>query len=212
MLRAVLTLVLVGASVAAAGLREPAAAEAQGSRIVDRTMLCAVPTYAGARKVKVGARVGTRSTEQGTVWTARPEAAISDLRGQYLFTWVTAGWPPSAEIGRAVSRTTLLFRTQCRVSQVTVPLSAKGLSGGRPSASSDAYECYTGRRVLIRVRARFRDQARLQRDGFDYLVGRGAVETASILMKSETGRAIAFASVSESGSARLLTRADCLPD
>jgi hypothetical protein len=66
--------------------------------------------------------------------------------------------------------------------------------------------------VLIRVRAAFRNPARLQRDSFDHLVGRGAVEAAAIMLRSETGRAIAFASVSESGSARVLTRADCLPD
>jgi hypothetical protein len=142
-------------AVAAVALALPllaAAADASGRsyvqfRLVDRTLLCATAADPfGDRSIDVGAAPAFDSINQpnrpATATVLTGEAPTAELVG--IATGPFAGRPGGVWINRG----------RCRRVKVAVPLSSTGLPGP-PVRFGKGYDCIVGRRVLVRVRARF---------------------------------------------------------
>jgi hypothetical protein len=93
-----------------------------------------------------------------------------------------------------------------------VPLSARGLSGGAASYFGDRYACPAPRRAYIRVRAIFRTPMSLRLDRRLMLKTDVPVRQASFVVRTESGKPFAYASVNEAGKARLFTSPACVAE
>lgn len=199
----VLTIVLPFQS-AAGG--HPAAASAQ---VIDRTLRCSIPVWAGVRDITVFTQAGVR--ESPSKWKSLAGATISTRGSQVSLFQAAAGAPVPTEFkGLAVFDTTLLIGQACRAATARVPFSARGLDGGAADPFGDTYKCSVPRTVLVHVRATFRAPAFLRRDprsGARFT--RTPVRTSSVAIRTPSGRPVALISVLESGKARLLTSGNC---
>ena len=113
---------------------------------------------------------------------------------------------------------------KCKPATARIPLSAAGLAGGAASAlpgthhvGSDAYECRTPSRVLVRIHAVFRTPTTLRsqiRYGRRTLTtsNEAVVKEARIAVRTPSGQALAYAEALESGKARLFVARTCAPD
>ena len=217
------------AAIAAVG----ASATPSASRTLDRTFSCSVLLRAGARIVEVSARSGTRDAGNRRWWAYNPAVGVEDR--DTLFASVAAG-APSAEQGArpapppaegyfpVVERWLALDPRLCTATTSRIPLSARGLTGGKASrlpglehVGADAFECPAASRVLVRVRAAFDRSTSLKlqlRAGRRTLSTSNAavVRSAAIAVATPDGKRIAYAEISDSGVARLFTLSTCTPD
>jgi hypothetical protein len=179
------------------------------ARIIDRTLRCSVPVWAGVREITVFSQTGVR--ESPSRWKSLAAATINTRGSQISLFQAAAGAPVPTEFkGLAIFDTTLLIGQACRATTARVPLSARGLDGGAADPFGDTYKCSVPRTVLIHVRATFRAPAFLRRDprsGARFT--RTPVRTASLAIRTQSGRPVVFATVLESGKARLFTSASC---
>jgi hypothetical protein len=105
--------------------------------------------------------------------------------------------------------------TRCTQSRTRVALTTEKLDGGPAGPSEREFECETPRRVLVRIRAVFRSRAMLEtsRDfGYPTLRAGGEVTEAALAIRTQAGRPLAFASVHESGRARVFGGRGCVED
>lgn len=190
-----------------------AGAEPTASRVVDRTVVCAIGKRAGVRKVEVHARTGTRLYGDRTKWKFLADASVYDGSTYPALTWMAAGWPPDFEPGQQPSTVTLSMAVRCRQTLTRVPLTTKGLTGFAASPLDDEYQCVVPKRVLVRVKATYRapTSLRLNRK-WGTLEARGVVREGVVAVRTETGKPIALATVNESGKARLYVADHCEPD
>jgi hypothetical protein len=94
-----------------------------------------------------------------------------------------------------------------------VRLTTRGLPyGGAASQFGDVYECQVGRTILIRIRAELLRPSTLKREEPGTLITRTSVLRATLAARTETGKQLALATVSETGRARLQVEPNCLPD
>jgi hypothetical protein len=197
---------VIGALSASVGTATHATASA---RVIDRTLRCSIPLWAGVREITVFAQAGVR--ESPSKWKSLAAATINTRGSQISLFQAAAGAPVPTEFkGLAVFDTTLLIGEACRATTARVPLSARGLDGGAADAFGDVYKCSVPRTVLVHVRAVFRSSAFLRRDprsGARFT--RTPVRTASLAIRTRSGRPVVFATVLESGNARLFTSASC---
>lgn len=167
------------------------------SRIVDRTVLCEVGSQGGVYVATLRAASAIRATGK---------VANVALRTRLVPNWRLV----------YIGATEVLLSPACRRSTARVALTSRGLSGGVADRFGDESDCWTPRRVLIRVRAVFRSPVTLRLGSpyrFPELFARGKVKEASLAMRTPAGKPLAFATVSETGRARLFTaRQDCFPD
>jgi hypothetical protein len=197
---------------------------ASSPRVVDRTIVCATALTGGVRKVEVRGHAGIR--EGASRWKQLPFAVFSTGSVGARLTaldnslaWLTAGVPSGTttmDIGfnQAWPHTTgtvALNRRWCRTSAAKVDLSPARLSGGPAGVFGEGFDCVAPRRVLVRVRAVFGSSSALHGDGL-FVRTNTPVREAHMAMQTESGRALAFAEVLESGKTRLFTAGSCSPD
>jgi hypothetical protein len=213
---AIVVSLFVSVLIAAAWL-PVAAADPAASRIVDRTLTCAVGLFAGVREAKVGAGSGTRLLEDRSKWLSLADAGVGDSRGSFVS--VAAGNPlaPDRRSGVVFPEWRLWIRVDdtCR-SAPRIPFSRTGLAGGAASQLHDDYDCVSGGRVVVRVRAVFRAPTTLRRttdrNGQRYLRAAGTMRQGFVAVRSAAGKPLAYAEVFESGKARLFTAGSCVED
>jgi hypothetical protein len=212
-MRCVLLVCALGAALIATSLvgTESGAAEpsASSARIIDQTLRCSVPLWAGVREMTVFAQAGVR--ESPSRWKSLAAATIQTRGSQIMLFQAAAGAPLPTEFkGLAVFDTTLLIGKACRPATVRVPLSARGLDGGAADPFGDVYKCSVSRTVLVHLRAVFRSSAFLRRDPRSGArIARTPARTASLAVRTQSGKPVVFATVLESGKSRLFTSGNC---
>jgi hypothetical protein len=224
-MRAVLVLAATALSALVVGATGPAA-DAQPSRVVDRTMACAPSLIGGVRQIDT--RAYRRSGRKGASWDRPAFADVSTTVSGAAATavddelaWVTSG-RPSADatvVTTLVGFTfpmqswgTLAFNARrCRQTSAKVALGRRGLRGGPVGALDDRWDCASGRRVLVRIRAVTRTPARLA-SYRGFLRTTVPVQEASLAVQAESGRRLVFSQVLASGKALLFTSPTCFPD
>jgi hypothetical protein len=153
-------------------------------------------------------------------WKSLPSASFGDPRSRsrtstYVYAAVRAGWPPPQEVGMPLRTDTLSYSVKCRPSTGRIPLSAAGLSGGAAGAIGDDYDCVVPAKILVRIRGVYRRPTSflpttIERNR-DSLVARGPVKEGFLAIRTLSGKPIAFATVHESGRARLFLGGSCGP-
>jgi hypothetical protein len=163
---------------------------------IDRTLSCSTAMRGGLRMVEVETFIGS---EQPPL----PRSASFSL---------TSNWVPDATLVSASTGGIQLNPTRCTAANTRVPLVSQGLRG-RPASSGELeYKCEAPRRVLVRIRALFHVPMKLESDrtfGYPMLRALGEVKEAQLAVRSQSGRALAFASVAD-GKARLHTAPSCV--
>lgn len=207
-------------------LLQPAASAQSTARVIDRTFACSPALIGGIRQIDT--RAYRRSGKHGAAWD-RP--AFSDLSTTVSgaaataiedeLAWVTSG-RPSAEatvVSTLVGFTfpmrswgTLAFNARlCRPSSAKVALGRSGLRGGEVGVTDDRWDCASGRRVLVRIRAVLTAPARLT--GYrGFLRTTVPVESASLAVQATAGKRLVFSQVLPSGKTLLYTSPTCFPD
>jgi hypothetical protein len=166
-----------------------------GARVIDRTLLCSIAMRGGIRKIEIRASAATS--------TGLPSFGA------------TTNWIPDAGLVSASTENLSLNPTRCTQARARVPLVTEKLQGGSADLSGREFECETPSRVLVRVRGVFRSPATLEttRDfGYPVLSASGEMTEASLAIRTQGGRPLAFASVHESGRARLFGGRACIED
>jgi hypothetical protein len=171
-----------------------------GTRVIDRTLLCSTGERGGIRMVKVHASPVTRRG------LTQDEASFSVWSGD-------AGGLVGASTGSLT-----ILPDNCKETAARVSLQAGKLPSRPPGPDGRTFTCEVPLRVLVRVRAVFREATSLERipppaAGYDEsLAARGEVSLASLAVRTVGGRALAFATVSASGRARLHVARNCMED
>jgi hypothetical protein len=216
----------------AAGAASQAAPSA--SRVIDRAFLCTNSfSQTGGRDIRVGATTGFRE-DGGWKWLASAGIANEGTRATRLgedgpTVYTNWGFGFSAGAGALAADPTrprperffyiwAKWSTACKLVPVRrVPLSARGLSGGvadddaDPDEEPDQFECAAPQKILVRVRGVFRRSTSLHLDrAFMQLTTEAPVREAAFAARTVSGRPYAFASVSESGVARIFTAPNCV--
>ncbi|MEX2646210.1 MAG: hypothetical protein WD249_08110 [Gaiellaceae bacterium] len=127
------------------------------SRVVDRTVICRVPAE--------GYPDSFRYLDS---WAVPPvgkrAAAVKVFTSQDGRTGMNVSFGPGPYSARYGSGIVTVDRRQCSATRLAVPLSSKGLRGGKASRFGDGYRCDIPERVVIRVRAVFRRPVALRVD------------------------------------------------
>ena len=104
--------------------------------------------------------------------------------------------------------TLALNRRTCTPSNARVALSGRGLRAAVTGPLGATFDCETPRRVLVRVRAvAHANLARYREDGFEKT--RASLQAGYLAVRTQAGRPLAFATVSDTGKARLFTAPSC---
>jgi hypothetical protein len=205
-----------------------ATAQAQSTRTVDRTLLCAAALDGGIYEVAVEARAG--AVRQGSSWQKPATTLVttgstgSSLEAlDNVLAWAIAGRPtrdatviPAERVFGNASYPirawgTLAMTNRCRVSRTRPPLSPSGLRGGAVDWLGQIFDCPASRRILVRVRATLTVSASLS-------TRRGNLGTttplrdARVVVATSAGKRLAYAEVRSSGRARLFTAPSCVAD
>lgn len=173
-----------------------ATGQSSASRVVDRTLVCAVAGAGLPDPVRV---LTVAATSRQGEWSPQ----ISTLHGGG-----NEGWSVGARTAGTPQHTTGVAwfdRTRCRASRARIVLSARGLSGGVARIDS-RYTCDAPARVLVRIRAVFQRPVRLRPDpvGRRSWIGQGRIAEAHVAVASTRRRPIAFATaVGATGRASL---------
>lgn len=171
-------------------------------KVVDRTLLCTIYVQAGLRQIELSARSGVPDQ-----WEPSVSAQSFGL--------------PNTIYGTLVSMSLggLYYDiSRCKATRAKVPLTPKGLSGGRASQFEDKFDCAASRRVVVRARAVFEEPVRVRVDWTDstrrhkQAEAVGRAQTAAFAIRTEAGRPIVYGDVLPSGAGRLFTGKGCFPD
>jgi hypothetical protein len=200
-------------------------AAAAPSRIIDRTLLCTNAVQAGVRKITANARRGFQDSGEwkwlgGASVTNSGGTSVRERRGSWQLQWSVgiaagAGAVPEGRFGNnpGISIRTRDRSNACSPSSARVRLSTRGLSGGPADYFSDEFECAVPRRVLVRLRGVFGSPVSLQPGTdpgpFRTLQANGPLQEGALAVRTQAGKPLVVATVSESGKARLFTAASC---
>jgi hypothetical protein len=171
-----------------------------GTRVIDRALLCSTGMRGGIRMVKVHASPVTRRGP------TQNEASFSVWSGD-------AGSLVGASTGSLT-----INPEQCEETGARVPPQAGKLLRRPLGPDGRTFMCEVPLRVLVRVRAVFREATSLERNpppapGYDpWLAARGEVSLASLIVRTLGGRPLAFATVSASGRPQLHVARTCMED
>jgi hypothetical protein len=194
--------------------------------VIDQTFACVPRLVGGIRQIDAGGRQG--SGRRGSRWDRPPLASISTTVSGAAATviedklaWVTAG-APSAAATVVETRVGYVFPVRswgtlavnaklCRRTSVRVPLGRRGVRGGATGPFDEQWDCATGRRVLVRVRAVVASRTVL-RTFHGFLRTTVPVKSAMLAARTESGKPLAYAEVFESGKTLLFTAPTCFPD
>jgi hypothetical protein len=192
-------LVLVALGLAAAVATSAAVASPQqASRVIDRTVVCDVGLQGGVYVLNVHGEPRRRAQKRSAT------------------AYITTSVVPTGRIAY-ISEGFLELSPACRPSPARVSFSRRGLTAFTPSGFyGSEYDCWTPRRALLRIRAVFKSPTRLKSGspfGFPLLFARGAVKEASFAIRTERGKQLALATVTEAGRLGIfLDTGDCFPD
>jgi hypothetical protein len=166
-----------------------------GAGVIDRTLLCSIAMRGGIRLLELNA---SSQTPTGAAYFG-----------------LTTNWSPDAGLVSATTESLSLNPTRCTPTRLRVRLTTKNLEGGSAGPSEREFECETPSRVLVRIRAVFRSRAALEtnRDfGYPMLIAGGEVKETSLAIRTQAGRPLAFASIHESGRARVFAAPSCISE
>jgi hypothetical protein len=166
-----------------------------GAAVIDRTLLCSIAMRGGIRLLELNA---SSQTPTGAAYFG-----------------LTTNWSPDAGLVSATTESLSLNPTRCTPTRLRVRLTTKNLEGGSAGPSEREFECETPSRVLVRIRAVFRSRAALEtnRDfGYPMLIAGGEVKETSLAIRTQAGRPLAFASIHESGRARVFAAPSCISE
>jgi hypothetical protein len=196
----------------------------EASRVVDRTFSCTPGYLGGVYSITARARIGVRETGSG--WHQPPLATIgSSLAGVAQFSiqnslaWISAGQPtPAAPVSPADPElplrawgTVAVQRGVCRGTSARVPLGTRGLVRATVGPFDETFDCETPRRVLVRVRAILAGTGALT-SFHGYLRTTVPTRTAEMMVRTLSGRPVAYVRVQEPGKANLFTAPGCVED
>lgn len=189
---------LVGVAALCAALVPTAAAGPAPSRTIDSTFSCETGYLGGVY--------------QATVNTYRyvPPQASRRIPGANVGTNLTNGF-----LAGVSSNSIHVNRLYCKVTGAKAPLTTKGLRGGAFSSLPTEFDCFTPRRVLLRIRGDFVKPTTLRAAkpfGYPQLQALGATKRAELAMATLAGRPIAYASIAGAKTTRLFTSTDCQED
>jgi hypothetical protein len=185
------------------------AGQAQGSRVIDRTVRCTVPLRAGLRLVSVSGQSGVRDQDDPSQWFAIASVSLS-VQGAGL-ALAQAGTPRSERTDRVPQFTESFWihTRACRPVAARISFGPRGLGGGPLNQFSERYKCTTPKRVLLRVRGEFRSPVTLRlRDGI--LSTAEPLTKGQVAMRTERGKPLLYADVVESGKGRLFFTGNCV--
>jgi hypothetical protein len=166
---------------------EPTPLGAAGT-VVDRTISCSTAVRGGVRAMSIQA-----------------EAQASGLTVLSPVARLAAIFPSLVE----------LSPTRCTRTRAPVRLSARTLKRRATGASARKFDCAAPPRILIRVRVMFHVPTAFESGrpwGYRALIAEGEVREATVAIRTQGGRPLAFAAVSESGGTRLFTAPRCVED
>jgi hypothetical protein len=193
----------------------------------DQTLVCATTFEGGARSISARAHRGTG--KRASQWDRPAFASVTtgQVASQFLLlenqlAWVTAGGylPQSVVVPATFAGVDYPIRTWgtiawnarlCRTRSKPIPVAASGLNGGLAGVFDEEVDCLVPRRIVLRLRATLAGSAKTTRYRQFVRLTSPASE-ATIVARTEAGRGVAYASVSRSGKARLLTASGCVPD
>jgi hypothetical protein len=198
--------------------------QASAPRILDRTLICTTALVGGVRKITVRGHRGIRQSR--SEWRQLPFAVVASgtvasatesLNNS--FAWITAGSPgghtsmdqPTGWPHYPHNEGTVAFnRRQCTPSAARVPLVPARLDGGAASPLGEEIDCFTARRVLVRLRAVMQSPPLLF-GAHAFLKTIVPAREGYLAARTLAGRPLVFASVLASGRARLYTAPNCVP-
>jgi hypothetical protein len=202
--------------------RRPAvtAVPAEPAAVIDRTLACNTVLLGGLSQVEVRAHAGDRRSGQ---WAKLPYAAVTtggnagrldtSVPPVNALAWITAGPPSpgtsvddeydsfSVESGGTLGRNSEL----CRPATARVDLSHAGLRGGAVAVEARAVDCAAPKRVLIRLRATALGSAALRERGRIFVATGATLSRAELVVRTPSGKLLAYAAVDESGRSRQYT-------
>ena len=203
-----------------------ASARPDAAVVLDRTFVCTPSLIGGIRQIDTRAHRG--SGRRGSNWDqpafAGVETTVSGAAATAIedeLVWVSAGRPSaSATVVTTLVGYTFPFRSwgtigvnrhRCHVSTARVPLGRRELQGGAAGPIDDRWDCESGRRVFVRVRAVLGSRATL---GTFRSVLRTTVPVreAQLAARTQSGKPLVFAEVLQSGKSVLYTSPTCFPD
>ncbi len=218
-MRALAAALSAGALAAAMlGSQQRAGAEPAASKIVDRTVSCAVGLTGGIHEVEVTANTGTRMLGKRSVWKYLAGAGVEDF-GTRAQGDVSAGNPlppPAPGFPAGSERLSFSAPPLCR-SAPRIVLTKTGLApaavSGIPPNPGEGIDCYPGKRVLIRVRGIFSAPTSLHVKRYQnqpgLLAASGTIVVGYLAIHSVSGKPLAYAEVFQNGKAQLFTARSC---
>jgi len=188
---------LLSALALASVILAPANAREDASRIVDRTFLCATGYVGGIYQTSVESYwhvpPGKRRTPSATASTVLTNGFLGGIS------------PTSVYVNRL----------HCKAAKSKLPLTTKGLRGGAFSPFNTEFDCFTPRRLLLRIRGEFVRSTTLHTAspfGYPQLQAVGATTQTELSLGTLKGKLIAYASIAGAKKARLFIAADCQED
>lgn len=197
-----------------------ARAEAETTRVLDRTFVCAISPRGGLYLVDARAHSGTRL--QGK-WAKLSYAGLRSgnfgLATGNMLAWVTSGRPTATTtveqdfdaFGVTTFGTVGVRRDGCRAAAAPIPLTPAGLRGGPVGALGVAYECPASRQVVVRFRTVLAATGRLKQ-GDDFLTAHVPALDAKLAVRTLAGKPLAYAEIGASGKAKLFVGRGCAAD
>jgi hypothetical protein len=172
---------------------EPGSA-GSGAHVIDRSVLCSISPRGGLRQISIQANSGLPQA------TRVPSFTVLSGHGR-----LAQGSTGYMELHAAL----------CTRTKASVRLATGKLRSRPPGSLGREFTCGTPPRVLIRVRAVFGAPTALRRGrpyGWPALTAEGAVSQNSLAIRTQAGKPLAFASLSESGPVRFFVARSCAED
>jgi hypothetical protein len=195
MKRIVVAITVAGLAVV---LLAPVQAHVGASRVIDRTFSC-----------EAGFLGGVHQAEVESYWSVPPQAERR-IASATVTTNLTNGF-----LGGISSSSMYVNRLYCKATSAKVRLTTTALAGGPFSQFSTEYQCFTSRRILLRIRTEFVKPTTLRSaspSGFPQLQALGATTQAELAVATVGGKPIAYAWIAGPKKARLFTSPDCQED
>jgi hypothetical protein len=180
------------------------------AKVIDRTLACQTGYRGGARLLLATARAQGVTQQQQNLAAAYVTTPANPVPTSQNFEPTLAGVTAGSRRPTTGTGGLGFDAKLCKPTRAAVAFSPRGLSGGyAPSYGLEA-QCFPGKTVLVRVRARFGRPVTLK------LVGRGAtyqaigrVEKGEIMVRTTAGRPLVYADVADNGRARLYSARGC---
>ncbi len=173
-------------------------ARQEASRVVDRTFSCATG-YVG----------GIYQTSVESYWHVPPQGERRTPSAT-ASTVLTNGF-----LGGISPTSVYVNRLHCKATKSKLPLTTKRLRGGAFSPFNTEFDCFTPRKVLLRVRGAFVKPTTLHTAspfGYPQLQAMGPAIQTELAVGTLKGKPIAYASIAGVQKARLFIATDCEED